>query len=221
MTPVSLATSPIRHSTGSAGILVAFADMVPSPTHYTRAGSLADSGFVSVLFEFSFSMLDRDAIETADASGMSLPLLQEATAARRLATMAKSKAAWSPDLNGSRNQGREEAPAGQGRLLGLRELGQNVRADEVLDRVVAEERCEERRDRRKLRYLVRCSIRHAVRHQPVVEALGQRRGEARNDEREEDPDRQDLSGVLEGGVHARSDAAVLGRKAAHDRRTVG
>src|SRR4051794_23668984 len=51
-------------------------------------------------------------------------------------------------LEGPGDELREEARAGDGRLVGRRERVQRVRAEQALDRVVAQERGEQDRDRR-------------------------------------------------------------------------
>ena len=70
------------------------------------------------LCDFSVSIVVTAPSES-EASGAPPPRVHEAAAPRRLATMAKSKAAWRPDLNGpamreGRSSGRSVPPAGPG-----------------------------------------------------------------------------------------------------------
>ncbi len=101
-----------------------------------------------------------------------------------------------------------------------REVGEHRRTEQLLDGVVAEERGEEHRDRREMRD-TRCHASgHALADQPGHEAHRQGGREPEDHQREEDTDREHLGGVLEGRVHARARAAVLGGQAVHHPGTV-
>ena len=120
-----------------------------------------------------------------------------------------------------RDQGGEERVARQGRLAVRRQRAEHVRADEVLDRVVAQEGGEQDRDRRQLPDGVRGARRDAIGLEARRQRVRQRRGEAEDHQREEDADRQDLRGVLERLVHRAARSAVLGRQAVHHGGAVG
>ena len=116
---------------------------------------------------------------------------------------------------------REEAAAGEGRRLRVGEGGEDVRPEQVLHRVVAEERGEQRRHGRQVGDAGRVGVRDAVGDEAVVHRAREARGEADDHQREEDPDRQHRRRVLERRAHARAGAALVGGQAVHDRRAVG
>ena len=102
-----------------------------------------------------------------------------------------------------------------------RQRRDDVGAEQVRHRVVAEERGKERRDRRQRRDVVGDRARYAFVGEPDVERVGQSTREADDHQREEDADREHLSRVLEGRVHARSHAAMLGGQGVHDAGAIG
>ena len=135
--------------------------------------------------------------------------------------MAKSRAAWRPAWNGALiRPGKKPRPV-SACCWASGQLAQRVGADEVLDRVVAEEGGEQRGDRREVGDAVGHAGRHAVGDQPVQQVLGKRRHQPDDHEGEEDPDGQHLGRVLEGGVHPRAGTPVLGRQAVHHPGPVG
>src|SRR5271166_229819 len=113
------------------------------------------------------------------------------------------------------DQVREERAPRDRRVVHRREQAERVRADQVFDRVVAEERREQDRDGRDLRRAVRRRGGDSVRLQPRGERVREVRREAEDHQREEDADRQDLRRVLERLVHAAAGAAIARRQAVH------
>ena len=102
-----------------------------------------------------------------------------------------------------------------------REVGQHGASEQGLDGVVAQEGAEQGGNRRQVRRPCRRRRRYPVGYQTVIQRGGQRSGETDDHQGEEDPDREDLGGVLEGRVHSRAHTAVLGRQAVHHPGTVG
>ncbi len=94
-------------------------------------------------------------------------------------------------------------------------LREHVRPEQLLRRVVAEERGEEHRDGRQLAHARRDVRGDAVRLQTRRERVRQRPGEPDDHQREEDPDRQDLRGVLERLIHAAARTSMLRGQAVH------
>ena len=148
--------------------------------------------------------------------------MADAAAATRQARIANANASCSPVRNGPEISSREEAAPGHDRVAVRRQRGKHVRPGQVLDRVVAEERGEQHRDRRRVPDTCAalagstpwaCS--------PADSVCGQRTREPGDHQREEDPDRQNLSGVLEGLVHAAARAAIARRQAVHHGGPVG
>ena len=148
------------------------------------------------------------------------PRMADAAAAIRHATIAKANAACRPSRNGAEIRvGKNDRP-GQHGLAVRRQRAEHVRVDEVLDRVVAEERREQDRHGRQLAHRVRRRGRDAVALEAGRERVRERRRQADDHQREEDADRQDLRRVLERLVHRAAGAAVLRRQARHDRGAV-
>src|SRR5919109_1059052 len=123
-------------------------------------------------------------------------------------------------VEGPGDQLRGERGPGQHVAIGGGKARESGGADEVLDRVVAEERREQDRDRRKLRNPVRGRVRDAVGLQPARQRVREVGREPDDHQREEDPDRDHLRRVLEGLVHAAAGAAVACRQAVHHGRAV-
>ena len=145
------------------------------------------------------------------------PRIHDAAAATRHAAMAKSNAACSPWRNGARDEGGEEAAPGDHGAVPGRELGQRRGC-----RGGAAWGCTPRRRRTASTPgaggpRVGDVGRHALGHQPVVQVA-----RAATDDNptimrvKKIPMDSDLRRVLEGGVHARARAPVLGREAVHD-----
>ena len=109
-----------------------------------------------------------------------------------------------PGRNGAEMRLREEAPAGSSAATwAAGSFAEHRGPDEVLHRVVAEEGGEEHRDRRQ--------VRDPCGRRPTGTPCARRargrgrrqgRGEPDDHQGEEDPDREHLRRVLEGGVHA-------------------
>ena len=137
--------------------------------------------------------------------------------------MAKSRAACRPAWNGAADQAGEEAATGEHVPAGPAGRWARVWAPiRCCDRVVAEEGGEQGRDRRQMGDPVGHGRRHAVGDQPVVAGCaGSDDDQADDHQGEEDPDREHLGRVLEGGVHPRTRAPVLRRQAVHHPGPVG
>ena len=137
------------------------------------------------------------------------PRSSEAAAATRQATIAKTNVSCRPWRNGPEiSWGKNERPVSSAWRVRA-ERGQRVRAEQVLDRVVAEEGGEQDRDRRQVGGVVRPSAAGTpCASSPLLSACGSVADEPDDHQREEDPDRDHLGRVLEGLVHAAAGAAV-------------
>ena len=119
-----------------------------------------------------------------------------------------------------RDEAGEEAATGERGLLRRREMAQDLRADQMLHRVVPQEGRKERGDGWEVGDAGRLTVRDPVRDEAVIQAGRKRRGQSGDEQGEEDPDRKDLRRVHGGRGHARAGTAMFGRQAAHDRRPV-
>src|ERR1700733_1857286 len=112
------------------------------------------------------------------------------------------------------DQVREELPADQVRGVRRVELVQQ-RAEQLLHRVVAEERGEQHPDRRQVRDRRGRAGRDALRGRAAEQRRRQLARQPDDHQREEDADRQHGRGVHERGDHAACGAALIGRHGVH------
>ena len=146
------------------------------------------------------------------------PRISEATAAIRQAMIANANAACRPERNGREIRcGKKERPVRIAWLWADSAL-EHVRADQVLDRVVAEERGEQDRDRRHVAMRCAAAAETPCACRPAVSVCGRLPARPTIISEKKMPTDSTWARVLEGLVHPAAGAAVAAAAGCSSRR---